>query len=359
MDIAKFPESYLLYWQQIFSGAVASRPDYTYIFLFDGLKQPFVVEGPNVQWKAVSSDIKKNTHLFWWLQFGLPKLAKKLGVRLLIHLSPAACLRLQMPQAMLLPNGFAFSSPQKKESFWIKRRMPYFFKRCYTLLLPGEANWSLIRKWAPKLKVVKTGQGVSNNYEPLSFAEKELVKEQYAERKEYFLIHTQNLNHTTAILLLKAFSIFKKRQQAGLQLLMIGSLTHQKSLKDSLINYKYRADVQLVGPITEHEVARLTGAAYAVLAFDMEEGLTNILRGIYAETAVIAHENLLKSADFTGIMGSNPQQTELLAEQMKLLYKDENHRRHLIQSSQLVKKQFNWQETAYRFCKAVDDIVNS
>src|SRR5258705_5038148 len=108
---------------------------------------------------------------------------------------------------------------------------------------------------------------------PLNNEEKPEVKNKYTDGKEYFIyagaIHPRkNLTH-----LLKAFSVFKKRQQSGLKLVLAGRLAWKyETFTQNLQSYKYRDDVILTGYLEEEELVKIIGAAYAMIYPSLWEG---------------------------------------------------------------------------------------
>ena len=66
--------------------------------------------------------------------------------------------------------------------------------------------------------------------------------------------------------MLKAFSVFKKRQQSNWKLLLTGPIDRKsKVLLESLKTYKYRDDTVLTGLLKDEDMVKLTGSAYAMI----------------------------------------------------------------------------------------------
>jgi len=87
---------------------------------------------------------------------------------------------------------------------------------------------------------------------------KKSIKEKYTNGKEYFIYRGAIEKDRNIIQLLKAFSIFKKRQKSSMKLLLMGKLLWQNKEFDKLIgNYKYREDVVIVADASLVDEAKL------------------------------------------------------------------------------------------------------
>ena len=110
---------------------------------------------------------------------------------------------------------------------------------------------------------------------PLPVIEREKVKTELAGGREYFFADTAGAGEEDVIHLLKAFSLFKKRQLSNLPLVIKGVAT--ASLQTKLDTYKYREDIIWCAPSAEPD-GRPAAAAYAALfLFDGQSLGTPIL----------------------------------------------------------------------------------
>jgi glycosyltransferase involved in cell wall biosynthesis len=111
----------------------------------------------------------------------------------------------------------------------------------------------------PAQKVIVARPTPSPIATPLEISEKEQLKQHFSAGKEYFFTAAGNARETQIIELLKAFSLFKKRQLSNLQLVIAGTVTG--GLREKMKSYKYGQDVHWVGPGDDSPMP----AAYAVL----------------------------------------------------------------------------------------------
>jgi glycosyltransferase involved in cell wall biosynthesis len=159
--------------------------------------------------------------------------------------------------------------------------------------------------------------------------EKEKIKAERTQGKEYFLADLTGCGEEEVVNLLKAFSLFKKRQQTQMRLVLAGGIKAPERIGERLKTYKYRQDVDLDAADGKRPVP--PGAAYAVLLPVEGNSLgTTLLCTWKAGVPVIAvnggiFEEMAQGA-VLGIAAGDP---ATLAGQMMRIYKEEDLRQEL------------------------------
>lgn len=192
--------------------------------------------------------------------------------------------------------------------------------------------------------------GITETIQPLNYEEQFIVKEDNTEGKEYFLASYPN-DKTLLINLLKAFSIFKKRQQTNMLLLLVAKADVSDEFHSIVKNYKYRTDVLLKFKYETQQGYNLLGAAYAYIDQSVED-LMKIAEAMKYAVPVITTE---KARELTGDGALYVQAEDhlLMAEQLMLIYKDENLRMDVIKKAAAIACEFTWDRTEKLFWKAV------
>ena len=171
---------------------------------------------------------------------------------------------------------------------------------------------------------------------PLSWPEAESIRTQYSAGKEYFLFTGDIDAPHRLIELLKAFSLFKKRQQSNMQLVIAGySTAWTDGFEEKLLTYKYRADVIVLKDPEYAEIIRLAAAAYAMVYPANGPMLPlSLLMGVQGGTAVIASDIPINH-EWTDAAEwiDNSRLEEGFAQAMMLLYKDESRKQQLLQKA--------------------------
>jgi hypothetical protein len=167
----------------------------------------------------------------------------------------------------------------------------------------------------------------------LPHAEKEKIKAEHTEGKEYFLADLTGCGQEEAVNLLKAFSQFKKRQRSQMRLVLGGRMEAGEGMVDLLKTYKYRQDVGWSGEAqhVDWPAGAMAGAAYAVLLPREGNSLGATLLNMWkAGVPVIAavggmFEEMAQGA----VLGVTPGDPVALAAQLMRIYKEEDLRQEL------------------------------
>lgn len=191
-------------------------------------------------------------------------------------------------------------------------------------------------------------------YKKISWEQKENIKANYSNGTEFFLY-----NHTPAltedfISILKAFSVFKKRLQTGMKLLIPSGLSSlNKNSSELLENYRYKEDVLFTGTISMEQLAELTAAAYAVINNGEKEAHSQLQDIVQCSVPVLILQPEGWVKDELFFEYADTSSAEEVAGKLMLLYKDEKHRNQLINSSQQLLTQFSREATAKTFHEAL------
>jgi glycosyltransferase involved in cell wall biosynthesis len=168
---------------------------------------------------------------------------------------------------------------------------------------------------------------------PLADAEKEEIKKRYVRGKEYFLADLAGAGEEDVMYLLKAFSLFKKRQQSNMQLILTGTTNGSTGMvRQRLKTYKYREDVHWQEDWPTAEAGQLSRAAYAaLLLFDVHTLGAPLLNAWTAAVPVITMDgSLLQEIAGDAALLAGAGDPASLAAQLMRIYKDENGRMDLI-----------------------------
>jgi hypothetical protein len=181
---------------------------------------------------------------------------------------------------------------------------------------------------------------------PAQAAQREEGKRVYAQGKEYFLLSAANAHGEELTGVLKSFSIFKKRLQSNMQLVITDTHTARHGgWLDTLTTYKYRGDVQLVsgpGPVS---APSLLACAYALIRLTGDDLI--LLNAFKAGVPVVDCSGEDTAALGGGAMLRSPARDQgQLAGQMILLYKDEALRSSLMKKAKIQVQQFSWHRSA-------------
>ena len=319
-----------------------NHPGHEFIFFAGHTGTLSGLSGPNIIIVHSGSPGRHPLHWKWWYDVKLPSLLKKYRADVLLACNGIGSLRTWVPQCLLVTDLSFLHSPSvtgRLQRFFYRRYMTRSLQRAAAIAVVSgflEKEMNAAYKVTPgKITVIHSAAGEVAR--PLDEAEKEAVKEQYTGGLNYFLYTGLLHPHKNLLHLLRAFSAFKKRQQSNWKLVIAGTeYWPGNGFTRSLRTYKYRDDVVLTGFVSEPELARLIGAAYAWVYPSPQEGLAMpVLDAMQAAIPVIISAgSALEEAAGDAALYANPANHQDIAEQMMRLYKDESLRRMLIAKGQ-------------------------
>jgi len=219
-----------------------------------------------------------------------------------------------------------------RRSFWLISRTVRKYKADLIMMTDGRKVRSSVPKcrWMPGGSLLRFSSGAEvkvppaadEKVAPLAMEDRERVKQRVTEGKEYFLSEITGADLAAVVNLLKAFSLFKKRQLSNMKLVLTGK--GHPGVTEKLDSYKYRQDVSLSPEVGMEEVI---GGAYAMVHIGRRNSLgLDVLNAWKAHVPVVSTETMEAAAGEAVLqVAAAP-----LADGLKSLYKDEAFRRELI-----------------------------
>ncbi|MEO7309761.1 MAG: glycosyltransferase [Chitinophagaceae bacterium] len=334
-----------------FSLATLSRitrqhPDHQFIFFCDQAHDAAVDFSANVTPVVLGSPARNALLLKWWYDVKLPAALQKMKADILVCMDGITSLNTSLPQVLVM------REPMNK------RNGPKHIGKAAIIVTLSEFAAQEIKKQYPAMeKIQSVGAAAHELFQPAGWQEKEQTKETFTGGREYFL-YTSLAGENPALLnILKAFSMFKKRQMSNMQLLCLSSGLPTKGFREKLMTYKYRDDVQIITGPGRKDLARLTAGSYAILypgpggffaapvAEAMQCGIPCITSREGSIPELGGHAMIV--ADF-----NNP---EDIAAQLKQIFKDENLRSQLVANALEQSQNYTWEKTA----DAIWDIIKT
>jgi len=269
---------------------------------------------------------------------------RKLNADRLICFSPGEFLRNDIPCFYLVTGeeelksrgfyshtGFGFLTPSRKKRFLDQK-------------ITDERFCSIVNL-AP-----------DDRYSPSSAKDKNQFKKLYTSGRDYYLVYAPALLPPQFIDLLKAFSLFKRRQKSSMKLLF--SVKPAESSKDNLALYKYREDILFLN--SPDVLPAATAAAYAVIIPPLR-GVESL---VYAYSAMKAQAPLLAAAGSAidqlapGAVSVYPSwATDHLGAALIQIYTNETLRAGLVAEGKKISEQLSWEKTSASIWQGLADAV--
>lgn len=347
-------EGYGYFIQETFSRITANHPEHEFIFIFDRPYEQQFVFDKNVTPVVAGPPARHPLLWKWWYDIKVPAVLRKYKADVFVSCDGFCSLRTRVPQCLVVHDLAFLHYPD-----FISRSHFSFYKRYTPAFLNKAASVATVSDFSKndilheydvepgKINVVYSA--AKPLFVPLTVEERQRVKEKHTGGKEYFL-YTGSIHPRKNLMnLLKAFSVFKKKQKTGMKLVLAGRLAWKyESFSKDLETYKYREDVVLTGYLPEAELARLTASAYAMVYPSFFEGFgVPVLEAMQCQVPVITSaESAMQEVAGQAALYTDPADYTDIAEKMILLYKDETLRSRLCATGLERATAFNWDRTA-------------
>lgn len=255
----------------------------------------------------------------------LPQLLKKHHIRALIWPDVKSLPGMRVPQFLLWRDT---ANTQKKS--------PELQRFAAIVVSSGFLKEALVKN-AGVLpdKIIVVGGLLMPGLGPLDIMAQLDFKDRITEGREFFICADTHWSREQLLILLKAFSQFKKMQQSGWKLVLTQRGRDPRSsfstVFDVLDTYKYRDDVLLFESSETSDYAAAMGAAYAAITFQQDGGFAAV-----ACEALVCHVPVLAPATereplHPAVLSFDAAAEASLAQRLMELYKSEGLRRQLIQ----------------------------
>jgi glycosyltransferase involved in cell wall biosynthesis len=338
-----------------------NHAEHQFIFIFDRPYDERFVKGANI--RAVVTGPPARHPLLWkfWYDVRIPAILKKYGADLFLSADGFCSLHTKVPQCLVV-HDLSFlhypSAIKRSHLLYYKRYTPKFLAKAVSIATVSRfSKEDIVEQYKiDPARIDVVYNGVKELFRPLSEEEKTRTKNNYTDGKEYF-VYTGSIHpRKNLVNLLKAFSVFKKRQQTNMKLVLTGRLAWKyESFKENLKSYKYRNDVVMTGYVAEDELVKITGAAWGMVYPSLLEGFgVPVLEAMRCDVPVITSPgSAMQEIAGDAALYANPETHTAIADKMMLLYKDEKLREEMIRKGRTIATEYSWDKTADRLWQSM------
>lgn len=358
-------EGYGYFIEELLQRITINHPEHQFLFLFDRDFDNHFIYSSNITAKVIGPKARHPLSFRYWYDVQLSRAAKKFKADVILSLDGFCSLTSKIPQ-ILAVHDLAYLHypdfiPWYHLWFYKLYQKKFLLKAKHIVTVSEFSKQDIISNFKiPIDKINVIANGVRNNFKPLSYEQKDNIKNEYALGNEYFLAVGGIHPRKNIMQLLKSFSQFKKWQQSNMKLVIAGRLAWQyETFIEKLKSYKYRNDVVLTGYINDDTLADLMGSAYALVYPSLFEGFgVPIIEAMQSGTAVItSNTSSMPEIGGDAVLYANPNDVDDLAKQMMLIYKDEKLRTALIEKGFVQAKQFSWDVSAVKLWELIEIIA--
>jgi len=340
---------------------VAQHPEHSFIFIAEKPMLMQIGKPQNVQTVIIKQQAA--IPLLWkiWHWYKLPFLLKKIKANVLINAAGDGAMRTKVPQCLIVNNLNFLLYPEwniKKYKWYMQSNSGAFYQKATKIIAatPFLKKQLIAQYKVDESKIAVIYPGTNPLYQPITWDEKELIKEQFSNGKEYFLFYGEVNLSANIIMLLKAFSFFKKRQKSNMQLIIITKNADENHpVLASIATYKYRNEVILLRKLTAQNLHSITAAAYAFVSVGYYENDFSKLFNVLQCRVPVVTGNLEANIEMLAgaALYANPTNFEDIADKMMLLFKNEDKRLNCIENGEQIIKEYSWELSAHIFWKTI------
>jgi glycosyltransferase involved in cell wall biosynthesis len=359
-DNASFTEELFVYLTEKY-------PEHHFYFLINKGSNHHCPTAANATIIPINTAVTNIASLKIWGNIRLPLLLKKLKATVLVQPYGFCSLTTNTPQVLMVSDLLWIDKTQ-----YLPRTIRLYhrlfgkqsIKKASRIITFSEIiKQGLIDKYPIAAENISAINGAAAAiYQPITHEQKQQAKDGYADGREYFLFTGGNNPKNNLVGLLKAFSLFKKWQKSNMKLLIAGPITPQKGdVLDKLDSYKYKDDVVILKGINERQLALVTASAYAFIFPTLVNGFAvPLLSAMQCGVPAIATDlNTNREVGAEGILYALPNDVDGMANQMKLLYRDELMKASLIEKGFQQAAVYNWERTVGLFWDVVLKVVSA
>ncbi len=330
---------------------VLQHPEHEFIFFFDRPYDPQFVFAPNVTPVVVPPQARHPVLFYMWFEWSIPLMLRKYKIDLFLSTDGYTSLRTKVPSCLVI-HDLAFEHypehyPFSHKLYW-RHYSPLFARKAKRIATVSTfSKQDIHEKYGiPLDKIDVVYNGAHDEYVPLSHADREAVKNKYADGCEYFVFAGAIHPRKNIVNLLKAFSIFKKRQPTNMKLVIVGRPAWKYDEVEQLkATMPFKQDVKWVGYMNVDELSKVIGGAYALAYASLFEGFgIPILEALQCNVpALVSDTSSMPEVAGDAALLVDPTSPEDIANKMHTLYKDEALRSKLIANAKVQAKKFSWQ----------------
>lgn len=339
---------------EVFGMMARLHPEHQFYFLLDRPYDAGDSYPANVTLQVVAPPARHPILWKYWFDIKIPQVLRKIKADVFVSPDGFCSLTTKVPQCLVVHDlGFLhYPDAYKKTHFRFYRHFtPRFLKKAAAIATVSEFSKQDIishyKTFPGKIDVVYNG--VREEFKPVTFDKKEGVKEKYTAGSEYFLYAGALQPRKNLVNLLKAFSIFKKRQRSEMKLVLAGRLAWKNDeFLELLKTYKYREDVVLTGYVELKELVLLMASAYAFVYPSVFEGFgVPVVEAMKCGVPVLtsAHSAMQEIGEDAALY-FDPSNHIDIADKLMLIYKDEDLSKSMIQKGKSIARKYTWKKSA-------------
>ena len=325
----------------------SNNQSHTFVCITDGKDITFKSSN-NIKNVKTFFTLRNKRSRFFLTRFELNRIIKKNNIDILIHSGNISLRFASVRQVVCLNQVDTLQKNQLKQ----------LHLHAGQIWVHNNYDDEILKKHLPEKRVSVIPFGASKDIKPFSWTEREACKKKLTGGDEYFLLHAKKISAQALMMVLKAFSAFKKWNRTSMKLLLHVSDKSKKTAIDIIKNYLYANDLLLIVENANEAEIEMLGSAYAVVFLSESEYPTGkMMHALSMEVPLLLPQHPYLESMFEASAGFYKNDIDGLFSKLSLLYKDEVYKNQLVTNGASKVAASSWKSVAQTFITAISNAV--
>ncbi len=334
-------------------------------FLFDRQFDEQFIFAKNVVPHVIEPPARHPLLWYTWFEWSVPILLNKIQPDLLLSMDGYLSLASKVPTHLTI-HDLAFEHFPDAVPFLVKKYYQHYVPKFAhnASRIATVSNFSkqdIVTQYKiDKQKIDVVNNAASKYFQPIQEIEKQKIKQEFANGKEFFICVSSIHPRKNIVNLLLAFDEFKKHDDNNIQLILVGDFMFGKNdVLQTLENLQHKNSIIRTGNLSHEKISKLQAAAIGTLYVSLFEGFgIPIIESMQCGVPVITSNcSSMSEVAADAALLVNPREINAIAEAILKLSKDESLRQTLIAKGLERCKDFSWDKSANDYWKSVEQIL--
>jgi len=346
---------------------VVQHPEVDFVFLFDRPIDRQFIFAQNIIGVSLSPPARHPFLWYIWFEWSVKQWLSKNAPDLFLSMDGYTVLNTKIPTVTVI-HDLAFEHFRDHVGGLVRKYYSYFVplfaqKSNHLIAVSDFTKQDIVRLYnVPNQKIDIVYNAPKAVYQPISSEQKEVLKKNLTEGKEFFVYVGAIHPRKNMINLLFAFDAFKRETKSETKLVLIGRKAWKfDAVEQTLNSLSCKQDVIFLGYLPSTEIATITAAAMAMCYVSLFEGFgIPIVEAQQAGTAVIT-SNVTSMPEVAGdaALLVNPNDLNDIAHAMTRILNEKSLRELLIQKGFENCKRFSWHQSAQHLWAVCEKVINT
>ena len=342
-----------LFTEGSFNHIVVKNPTVSFIFIFDRKPDPGFIFDKNVTAEVIGPPARHPFLYKIWYGFSLKRLLKKIKPDIFVGTNGMIPLNTKI-KTMSVIHDLNFEHhpehlPKLIRNYYCKY-FPQFAHQANRIASVSEfSKKDIVDSYeisSAKIDVVYNGP--NKQFKPITNEERTNIKNKYSEGKSFFLFVGTLHPRKNLVNLFKAFDEFKSKANSDFKLVIVGrKMWWTNEIENTYKGLEFKGDILFAGRLSEEELYKITGAAYALSYVPVFEGFGIPLVEAMSCGVPVITSNITSMPEVVGDAGIlvDPFKINEITEAMIQITSNEKLRIELSEKSIQQAKNFSWEKT--------------